>query len=60
MAKNTPKRFVVHSIPENYTRTVRNPHWVVDTTTNLPVDEYSSKRAAQQDAKFRNEQEAGR
>lgn len=55
--KKPAPRYIVHTVLQSGVgRTVREPYWVIDTTTNLPVDQYSSKRAAQLDAKFRNAQ----
>lgn len=50
-----PKRFEVHEVSQLF-RTVREPYQVVDTATNEIVDEYASKRAAQMDARQRNEE----
>lgn len=52
---NASPRFYVHTVLQSGVgRAVSEPYWVVDRTTNLPVDQYSSKRAAALDAKDRN------
>lgn len=51
-----PPRFVVKSTRYfGIGRKLQRPHAVVDTTTNAEVDEYKSKRAAEMDARDRNE-----
>ena len=50
----TEPRFYVHTVTST-SRTIRSPHWVVDRTTNLPVDEFASKKAARDTADYLND-----
>jgi hypothetical protein len=57
---NEPRYYVYDSQATSFDpkNTAINPrYWVVDRTTNLPVDEYTSKRAAQMAASFETKQD---
>jgi hypothetical protein len=52
------KRYTVHTVQQSPVgRPVREPYWVIDTTTNESVAEYKSKKAAQMHAKQLNDAE---
>jgi hypothetical protein len=51
---STKTRFQVRDIGPGITRTIRERYQVVDAETSTIVDEYSSKKAASDDAKARN------
>jgi hypothetical protein len=52
----TEPRYYVHTVT-SIARSIRTPHWVVDRTTNLPVDEFASKKAAQDEADYLNDED---
>ena len=51
----TVDRYWVHTVRSGVPgRPVRDPYWVVDAATALPVDAYCSKRAAVSHARLLN------